>query len=666
VPTTTWSFPRRAATAALVLVCAGGAGAQDQDTPDLTTMSLDQLLEAEVVYAASRRIQTLREAPSAVSVVTAAEIRAHGYRTVADVLRSLPSFYVTEDRRYSFVGVRGFSRPGDYGARILLLLNGLRTNDSLYEQAYVGQDFIVDIDLVERIEVVRGPSAAIYGSSAFFAVVNVVTRRGRDFQGGELSLGASSFDTRSGRASYGRRLDNGLEVLLSASLSGSGGQRLYFKEYDDPGTANGVADRIDGENFDRVLASLSKGDFTFEANHVSRDKGIPTGVYGTVFGDARTRTTDAKDLVSLTYAHSRPNRSSVMARVHYGRLAAHGTYAITDAPTGVTEDSGRGEWYGLEGSLVRPLGARHLLTAGVEFQDDFSLRQLNFDPVPRVIHQDSRNESKRAAVFGQDEITLSKRLTFHVGVRQDWYQGLGHQTSPRLALVFDVGGATTLKLLAGRAFRAPDEFELHFAAPPYKTNPRLGPETIHTTELVLEKALPHGLHLNASTYLNEVHDLISLRLDPADGRLVYENLGRGDSVGAEIGLDFKRGGGSSGHLSYAWQRSREQPSGELLTNSPRHMLKAGMAWPLLGKRLTAGVDGWYLSSRTTLSGAQAGSAKIANFTLAAPRILGRFDLSASVYNLFDARYADPGAPEHRQDLIIQDGRSGRLKVGVRF
>jgi outer membrane receptor protein involved in Fe transport len=629
-------------------------------------MSLDQLLDAEVVYAASRRIQTLREAPSAVSVVTAAEIRAHGYRTIADVLRSLPSFYVTEDRRYSFVGVRGFNRPGDYGARILLLLNGLRTNDALYEQAYVGQDFIVDIDLVERIEVVRGPSAAIYGSSAFFAVVNVVTRRGRDFQGGELSGAASSFETHGGRATYGRRLDSGLELLVSASLSGSRGQRLFFKDYDDPSTANGIADRIDGENFDRLLGSLSKGDFTFEVNHVSRDKGIPTGVYGTVFGDARTRTTDTKGLVSLTYARSGPNRSSLMARAHYGRMDAHGTYAITDAPTGVTQDSGRAEWYGLEGSLVRPFGARHLLTAGVEFQDDFYLRQLNFEVEPRVVNQDSQNEAERAAVFGQDEITLSKRLTFHVGIRQDWYQSIGQQTSPRLALVYDDSKATTLKLLAGRAFRAPDEFELHFEVPPYKLNPGLGPETIYTTEIVLERVLPHGLHLNASTYLNQVHDLVSLSFDPADGRLVYQNVGRSDSVGAEIGLDVKRDRGPSGQLSYAWQRSREQPSGALLTNSPRHMVKAAMAWPLLAKRLTAGIDGWYLSSRTTRAGAQSGSAKVVNLTLRAPRIAGRLELTASVYNLFDERYADPGAPEHRQDLIIQDGRNCRLKVGFRF
>jgi iron complex outermembrane receptor protein len=96
------------------------------------------------------------------------------------------------------------------------------------------------------------------------------------------------------------------------------------------------------------------------------------------------------------------------------------------------------------------------------------------------------------------------------------------------------------------------------------------------------------------------------------------------------------------------------------------MFKAALAWPLFGKHLTAGLDGWYLSSRTTLAGAQSGSATIANITLRAPRIAGRFELTASVYNLFDERYADPGAPEVRQDLIIQDGRNCRLKVGFRF
>jgi iron complex outermembrane receptor protein len=292
-----------------------------------------------------------------------------------------------------------------------------------------------------------------------------------------------------------------------------------------------------------------------------------------------------------------------------------------------------------------------------------------FDVEPRMVFQDSRNRSERLAFFVQDEITLSKRVTLHAGLRHDangaFESGIVHQTSPRLGLIYDDGRATTLKLLHGRAFRSPNDFELHFEGPVYKTNSQLRPETIHATELVLERTLPRGVRLNASAYLNAVHGLISAELDPADGLLIFQNEGDSRSLGLEVGLDLKRRQGPSGRLSYAWQQSRERPTGDLLTNSPRHMAKAQLSWPLIGRRLTAGADGWYMSSRRTLAGAQAGSVMVANVTLA-PRLRGPFDLSATVYNVFDHRYSDPASTELSQDLIDQDGRNFRLKLSWRF
>jgi hypothetical protein len=78
---------------------------------ELDALDLEQLMKIEVVFAASKREQHVRAVPSFVSVVTAAEIKAHGYRTLADVLKTLPSFYVANDRNYTFLGVRGFSVP---------------------------------------------------------------------------------------------------------------------------------------------------------------------------------------------------------------------------------------------------------------------------------------------------------------------------------------------------------------------------------------------------------------------------------------------------------------------------------------------------------------------------------------------------------------------------
>ena len=89
------------------------------------------------------------------------KFKRYGYRTLADILRSVRGFYVTNDRNYSYLGVRGFSRPGDYNARILLLVDGHRLNDNIFGAALIGTEFPLDVDLIERVEIIRGPSSSL-------------------------------------------------------------------------------------------------------------------------------------------------------------------------------------------------------------------------------------------------------------------------------------------------------------------------------------------------------------------------------------------------------------------------------------------------------------------------------------------------------------------------
>ena len=126
-------------------------------------------------------------------------------------------FYVTNDRNYTYVGVRGFGRPSDYNNRVLVLVNGHRYNDNVYDQALIGNEFPIDLALVDRIEVIRGPGSALYGTSAFFAVINVVLRPGGAVGGSESSVEVGSFDTYRLRTSYGRRSASGFDSLLSVS-----------------------------------------------------------------------------------------------------------------------------------------------------------------------------------------------------------------------------------------------------------------------------------------------------------------------------------------------------------------------------------------------------------------------------------------------------------------
>ncbi|MDO8739245.1 MAG: TonB-dependent receptor plug domain-containing protein [Candidatus Deferrimicrobium sp.] len=226
------------------------------------SMTLEELMNIPV-YAASRREQRSTEAPASVTIVTSEQIRRYGWRTMTDILGGVRGFYVNNDRNYDSVGLRGFLRPGDFNLRILQLVDGHRMNDALYGQSSFGREFPVDVDLIDRVEIVRGPTSSLYGSNAFFAVVNVITRQGRALQGGELSVEAARYGAYKGRATFGSERSGGTEYLLSVTGFKSQGQDLFFPEFADPATSNGVASGMDGERQGGIFGSASHGVFAF-------------------------------------------------------------------------------------------------------------------------------------------------------------------------------------------------------------------------------------------------------------------------------------------------------------------------------------------------------------------------------------------------------------------
>jgi outer membrane cobalamin receptor len=174
----------------LTAICLGTAPAQGADTVDaLLNLTLEDLMGIEVktVSGASRFEQKETEAPANVTVITADDIKQYGYRTLAEILQRVTGLYTSYDRNYAYLGVRGFMRPGDYNTRFLLLVDGLRMNDNIYGSASIGTEFILDVDLIDRVETILGPSSSLYGSSAFLGIINIITRPAGSFGGVELS-----------------------------------------------------------------------------------------------------------------------------------------------------------------------------------------------------------------------------------------------------------------------------------------------------------------------------------------------------------------------------------------------------------------------------------------------------------------------------------------------
>lgn len=658
--TAAFSSRFRATAMASALLSALSCPAWADEGADLTQLSIEELLTVEV-YSASKFVQKTTEAPSAVSVVTAADIKSYGYRTLADILNSVRGMNVTYDRNYQYVGVRGFNRPGDYNSRLLLLVDGYRVNDANYDTASIGGEFFLDVDLIERVEVVRGPGSSIYGSNAFFGVANVITKRGRDFNGGEISAAAASFGTGKGRATYGKRMENGAELTLSATYYDSQGQDLSFPEF------NGIAQGLDHERAQRVYGKLAQGGFTLTTAYSERTKGVPTASFGSVFNDSRTNTVDSQAVLDLAYDGKLSERLDLSGRVFYGGYFYDGTFPYDAPPVTLNKEKVRGEWWGAEGKLTGRYGS-HKLVFGAEYQDNFRQDLKNGDVDPAAVYLDSRQHSERRALYVQDEMALGQGLLLNAGLRYDHFSTAGDTINPRLALIYNPRPETALKFLHGTAFRAPNSYEMYYASPSLGSKPseNLKPEEITSYEFVVEHQIQPNFRLTAAVYQNEISNLISQVTDPADGLDVFQNVGQVTARGMEFEAERAWSDDTRLRASYAWQITRDQASGIELENSPRHLAKFNYSMPLFGNALRAGAEIQYTSSRRTLAGGSAAGYPIANLTLLSQKLAKGLELSASVYNLFDKQYADPGRPEHVEDLIWQDGRSFRLKGTYRF
>jgi len=658
VPTRLWLI--------MFLLLALPATAQE-GTKDLGEVSLEELGTIQV-YSASKRLQSASDAPSSVSVITADEIQKYGYRTLADILQTVRDFYITYDRENSFVGVRGFGRLGDWNSRILLLIDGHRINNNILGQAMIGTEFLLDVDLVERIEIIRGPSSSLYGADAFFAVINVITRKPPQLKGVELSLAPGSFGTYQGRASYGGQY-RGIDMLLSGTFYNSQGQTLFYPQFDSSATNYGITRNTAYENSQHILATISSHGFTLQGLFSARDRGVPTAYYGTVFNDPRTQNFDYHQYLDLSYQHSIAKKWDLTARTSYdqARLQAPVAYStgLPDGSTTLDTYSVRGNWSDSEAKLSGILLAKHKITLGTEVTANLRQDQGNYTPIGNVFVPDPAS-SLIWALYGQDEFAITQQLILSAGLRYDHYSNFGASTNPRLGLIYHLFHPTTLKLLYGTAFRAPEPFEI---APDlgsfYDANLQLKPEKIRSVEGVVEQGLGQHFTLSGSVFRNWISDLISLETDATDDQL-YRNSGKANAAGVSVELEGRLGTGLQGRASYSYSDATEPLSHQILSNSPQHLGKLNLSYPVVPQRVFASLDAQYTSSVQTLAGNTVSGFSVLNVTLLGHTLGKHLDLSASIYNLFNKKYFDPGRPEDVQDSIQQDGRNFRIKLTGRF
>jgi outer membrane receptor for ferrienterochelin and colicins len=655
-----WRLPG----AALVL-CAMVATASAQDSAPSQVQDLDELLNTPVSTGA-KYAQDIRQVSGSVSIVTAEDIRLFGYRTLEDALQSMAGIYTSYDRNYAQVGARGFSRPTDYNNRILLLMDGHSTNESIWGLAMLGEDMVLDLRAVDRIEVIRGPSSALYGTGAMFAVINVITKSGTALQGARVEVGGGNYGRQSATAAGGLALGSRGAVALSAMVENRDGRDVYFPEFDSPATHNGIAHNLDYQRRAGGLFSAKLGDLSLHSQYTYRVKGIPTASYGQIFNDPLSLVHDTRGYLELKYDHDLSARHHLTARTYYDNYYYDGTYPFS-GDLFVEQASNR--VLGTEAAWRWDPVPSNRVTAGAEYRWNARTKFETWDQgVPSFVLDESFSV---LSLYLQDDLQILDNLSLLIGARHDESSIAGGATTPRVAMIYHPRPGTTLKAMYGRAFRAPSLYESALPA----TGEQLKAERLTMAELIWMQRVGKSALLTSSLYQYDVDGLIEVVSDSA-GRLYYSNLGEARALGLETTLDVRPARGLRGYLNYSIGRARDRGTGIQLTNSPDHLFKLGLAAEV-SSRVSAAAELRYESGRRTVQATRTDPFLVANLNFdihpfgrtgvpGGVGLLDGFDVALRVTNLFDTRYAYPGGTEHVQAGIEQDGRAVMVRLGYEF
>lgn len=647
------------------------------DADGSTTLDVE-LRSLREVTAASRSAQSVEDAPASVTLISAEEIRAFGYQSVYQALGGVRGVFQSNDLTYKYLGVRGFSRPGDYGNRVLVTVDGHTMNDDQLGASYVDSDFLSDLHDVQQIEVVRGPGSALYGSNAFFGVVNVVTRDAETMRGTHAI--ATADEERTARARVGTSFGDGdVGGWLSAGTAVSQGRDYVFDAFATlPRGNGGVAEGSDEYGAATFHGKAWLGDLTVQAFAHGRQKQFPTGAFDTRLADPRNTSNDYRGFAELRYEPEIGDKTRLYARAWLDAYQFRG-----DFPYGVSyiyEDTWRGAWAGVEPRVVTEITKALSLTAGAEARNHFharlkseELRNLQGDtyPGPPPLEEEPTFQvysGYAIAEVGGDPVLLS------VGGRVDRYQTPEAveddftTANPRAALILKPNEDHIVKLMGGTAFRAPSVYEYLYNDGGISQAPAdaLAPERILTLEGEYTHRFTDVVGLTLSGYHNAIQNLVDTET-VAGGPFRYANTGdvvRTVGFEYELRRDWQRGWMAVFQHAVQHTRVGDLTGDARPTNSPANLLAVKAAAPLVAGVSTVSTVIRAESPRLTEAGDQTPWAMIWDATVTGDLPGTAVSYGAGVRNLLDWSYTYPGGADLRIDQLPMPGRGLFATVSV--
>ena len=629
------------------------AYAQQTDIDELIELDISDLMEIKVI-SASKTIQTINEVPATVRVVTAKQIKERGYFSLEDVLSDLPGFQfrnIIGFNSYSFL--RGAPSQNNL---IQVLVDGIQINELNSGGFYGGIHY--NLANVKQIEVVYGPSSALYGTNAISGIVNIITNEPEDLQGGSVNVLGGSFNTASGDGRYGYYDEtNELGFVVSATYKQSDKADLAGSKGDNNWTTN-------MENFENDLVFDGKVKFKdFKAGFVFQDKiASRTTNYKTIGTDYLDSGTEWHIRFFNGYAsYVYDNNTNWFSRsqIYYRNATVmNNTIAYIRADT--AGQQGQVGYYrpnnliGFEEQFNYQFEDNLSLVAGLKlekeqlaegFSKSFS-GDPNIEPPTPEEPKSLNNDLLSIYLQGQYKFIPSTELT--IGLRHDNSSYYGKVYTPRVGIVYGQDKFTA-KILYMEAFRAPKPWDYTWG----DGNPDLVPERMASYEFIVAYNFTDNLTSDISLYKNSIRDKLTKSANPKS----WVNSDQLDTEGLELSLEYIKGR-IGGYLNYTWNNS-EFKDGEEVPEIAHHGFNTGISYSFT-KNLKVVVRGNYLGERKNpVVISTTGDDKIEAYFVLHSTIsfyeYNNFDAQLSVNNLLDTEYFHTSNRPPQRTILFKTG-----------
>ncbi|MBP9087209.1 MAG: TonB-dependent receptor [Kofleriaceae bacterium] len=621
--------------------------------------------DEDVVVGAAKREQTLGNVASAVTVITADRIRRFGYRTVAEAVAALAGVFISDDRMQQRMGIRGFQLLGDFNTRVLVLIDGASVNEGWGSLSGVGYDAPVALDEVARIEVIRGPVSSLYGTSAFFGIVNIVTRSAAETprawgRVGFGLIGGGTFGTGFARGTVDKQLRGSVSGTLRA------GETLNVPD---------IGQNISHDGSSQIAATLVgayHGTFgQLRAFRYRRES--PFAPYDT---DPARGYTSFNSLLMAEGGHTRAlsDRLRVSGRGYFT------AYRFNDEVPKLSESSnfitiGDAQSAGAEARLRYEIADQGKMGVTAGFESTFYRTKSHASYVPalgRAAINIPVNFNIQAA-YAELDGTPTSWLGFTAGLRADRHSLLENRLSPRAALFLSQKDRYGAKLIYAEGFRNPSMFEGFFDdGEDYKANPNIRAETIRSAETVLWARPVSGLSVRLSGYRWTTERIVEQR-DVAAGLDQFQNVGSYISTGVETEATYRNSRGWFGFVSGAVGRVRSR-AGAKVPNAPAVQGSLGLSTPLLRQLAHVSSEIIVVGQRPTQDPAVTAQAHaLWNASVLLPNLHG-FDVSFTARNLLGVRQQVVAPQDYNRTAPVEaiinrvpgEGREVYLRVGFSF